>query len=1490
MRGFFLARFNTFCRLFIINMARRAHSVCLILIVGLMGAQGSHAETDLNGHPVKLRWKVAGNNFLYDDHVTACMNMAGVFLSVGEPVERTDSKKSTYKTANCTRLVAFSPTTNEIKASCYGVEFATATASDTAGASDPFGCPIRKVENQCAQSGNPIEIGNQAKLQKSIDWRSPKDSRLEIRRGYYSDAAILETPAADLFGGVWATSLAEAITTTGQDKTVWIGSGERYVFGVSGNTYTPLASDDPYSLTFDATAAEFTLSDGSGMTKTFESLDGGVSGRLLSKNWQDGYQQTFAYDATSGLLDSVSDNRDQVLQITWITQPSGTGSFDTVDRIEIDTNYDGIAFAADVGLNYDYTPTDSASDAYNNHLARLSRVDLEDLVASTSRLQWEYTYNPATLPFQLTSIKDGRSNAGSGFNYAEFEYGSDGRATTTKHPNGSSIENQHTISQISTFQREETNPYGLETTYNFGWIEGAYRPVSVTGAATPNCLGTAMAYDYTPNAGAPEGYVYEKTERNGAITRYTRDARGLVLTKSEDATGIVPRVTSYQWHPTLRLPTQRTTTQMQEDFTYNAVGRMLTYTQTDVLVGSPSNGQTRTWTYTYTPLASGLEVLTSVDGPGLVANGVNDVTTYEYFTDGSLKKVTDPNGLITEILTTNAFGQPTLVRQPDGIEWGFSYDIEGRVLNTVFDPNGSAPLTTSYVYDEIGQITSMTNSLGNTWTYTYDNAKRLIETVNPSGDTATYTHDVTGKVTRTEYSDGTNPATFFESANFDELGRLMETIGGANETLFPTATPKTELDYDVEDNLTVITDPLSNTTTNNYDPLNRITDTLDRGNNTTLMEHNDSDLMTRYTDPRSIDTDFAYNGFGEVLTETSADRGTMSYSYNDRGLVTQMVDGRGIVSNYAYDDGGRLLNRNFSSSPGEDVSFEYDRTFNNGADILGLGKIGRVTDESGFTLTRFRANGSPSLERRQIETATYDTRYNFNNEGNLIWIRYPSQQQVNFVYDADNRVTRVQTRMNVIDPQTGQYPPWDVITRNATYYPNGPIKRMVYGDNNIHTAVYDESYRLFRLRDFLGATELRDVRVNHTLRDNVLNTLDLNDNTEDQRYWYTDREKLKKATGPWGDLIYRYDAVGNRTRLISTPLGGTRSDDIYRFTATSNQTLRIDEPSGHQRIFTHDAAGNVTYDNRSGGGYGYTYNAAGRLKELSIDGVLEAEYLYNANGQQVVRRINSTGHTIHSVHDLNGNRIAEYDYDNTTGASTLIREYIWMGATPVAIIEGGAIFYIRTDHIQRPVFATDNTGAQVWEATYLPFGGIHTAAGNNMDLRFPGQWFQSESGLHQNWMRDYDPTIGRYIQADPLGLVDGASVYGYALQNPGRYVDPRGENSKAGRGPISLIPPGYLDDLSKSGQKMGHAVDQAISSIIDQIREMCFPEDEARSCTDHYAACQGTSLGIPDSGSVWGESACKACFDQCRISGDDDWPDFVRGVERCDYWNLPGGQ
>ncbi len=176
------------------------------------------------------------------------------------------------------------------------------------------------------------------------------------------------------------------------------------------------------------------------------------------------------------------------------------------------------------------------------------------------------------------------------------------------------------------------------------------------------------------------------------------------------------------------------------------------------------------------------------------------------------------------------------------------------------------------------------------------------------------------------------------------------------------------------------------------------------------------------------------------------------------------------------------------------------------------------------------------------------------------------------------------------------------------------------------------------------------------------------------------------------------------------------------------------------------------------------------MATFSINGVLQASYKYDFAGRQVVRAL-SGGATIHSVFDADGNRIAEYD--QTSGA--LIREYVWFDGAAVAVIEGGVVYYIRSDHIGRPVFATNGAGVQVWTASYLPFGGVRTATGTPITLRFPGQWFQSESGLHQNWMRDYNPTTGRYLQADPLGLVDGPSVYGYARQSPGRYTDPTGE-------------------------------------------------------------------------------------------------------------------
>jgi RHS repeat-associated protein len=120
---------------------------------------------------------------------------------------------------------------------------------------------------------------------------------------------------------------------------------------------------------------------------------------------------------------------------------------------------------------------------------------------------------------------------------------------------------------------------------------------------------------------------------------------------------------------------------------------------------------------------------------------------------------------------------------------------------------------------------------------------------------------------------------------------------------------------------------------------------------------------------------------------------------------------------------------------------------------------------------------------------------------------------------------------------------------------------------------------------------------------------------------------------------------------------------------------------------------------------------------------------------------------------------------------------------PLAVISAvntatPATYWVSVDHLNRPVKMTSSTKASVWDAIWQPWGGVHSVSGSaTLDARFPGQWFQTETGLHYNWHRSYDPTLGRYTQPDPLGFVDGPSVYGYAGGSPHRFVDRDGRIS-----------------------------------------------------------------------------------------------------------------
>jgi len=109
-------------------------------------------------------------------------------------------------------------------------------------------------------------------------------------------------------------------------------------------------------------------------------------------------------------------------------------------------------------------------------------------------------------------------------------------------------------------------------------------------------------------------------------------------------------------------------------------------------------------------------------------------------------------------------------------------------------------------------------------------------------------------------------------------------------------------------------------------------------------------------------------------------------------------------------------------------------------------------------------------------------------------------------------------------------------------------------------------------------------------------------------------------------------------------------------------------------------------------------------------------------------------------------------------------------------VSSPAYYYVHTGQIGEPLIVTDASKAKVWDAAVDPWGKPTMLATptQTISLRLPGQWYASESGLHQNWMRDYDPSTGRYIEADLLGIDAGANLYPYIDGNPLNASDPTG--------------------------------------------------------------------------------------------------------------------
>ena len=362
-----------------------------------------------------------------------------------------------------------------------------------------------------------------------------------------------------------------------------------------------------------------------------------------------------------------------------------------------------------------------------------------------------------------------------------------------------------------------------------------------------------------------------------------------------------------------------------------------------------------------------------------------------------------------------------------------------------------------------------------------------------------------------------------------------------------------------------------------------------------------------------------------------------------------------------------------------------------------------------------------------------------------------------------------------------------------------------------------------------------------------------------------DYDALDRVTGDRLDArarSYAYDANHNRRDALIEGL-----PEAYGYAPASNRLTALATPATSQ-VLTQDAAGNLTDD---GAGQTYAYNQAGRLASAETAAGITG-YRYSALGLRT-HKAGATTTVFH--HDAAGRLLAE-----TTADGTPIRSYVWFGDEPLAQLDGPlgseTPTYLHTDHLATPRLGTDPAGIPVWRWESPAFGDAPPSLQlRTVNLRFPGQYYDAETGLHQNWHRDYDPRIGRYVQSDPVGLAGGSNSYGYVQQNPNRHTDPTGQlipAVAAGVAGACARNPACVRAVAATAQA---AVDAVAVGVVmfnddgsdstdlpdndDTVPEQCSDDDEDDNCEALYQSTLRTCA------SLTGRKRF-ACFEAARIN------------------------
>jgi len=810
-------------------------------------------------------------------------------------------------------------------------------------------------------------------------------------------------------------------------------------------------------------------------------------------------------------------------------------------------------------------------------------------------------------------------------------------------------------------------------------------------------------------------------------------------------------------------------------WTYNTRNQLATVSRVD-----PATLASRTVTYTYCESADvtagacpTVGLLTAVDGP---RTDVQDVVTYTYrMTDeatcatapttcpwrkGDLWKTANALNQVAEVASRDGAGRPKSTVDANGVTTDVEYNIRGwTAALKIRGTNGASESDdriTRFWYYPFGAIKRALQSDGMDAAFTYDAAERLIAVGDNRGNTIQYSLNAAGDRTGENVVDASGTIRQTLSRTYDTLGRLQSQVDAYSHA--------TTFEYDAEGLPTRTTDALLRKTDTTNDPLGRTTLTVADVSGIaaqTHVQYDALDRVARVTDPKGLDTVYTYNGFDDLVQLQSPDTGVATSDYDIAGNRTSTTDARGVTTAILYDVLSRPTAMDYPGTA-EDVAYLYDTPTTDCAagETFLTGRLSRMSDGSGSTSYCYNRFGDLVRKVQRTNGQALTLQWAVLANGRLASMTYPDGAVVDFVRDYQGRTTGLG-----VTPLGGTR---QSLLGSATYHPFGPVAQWTWGNARVMNRMLNLNGQPGIVQD----TAPGGLSLGYQF-DEVGNLKWLRDGDQADPplrvYGYDALSRLTSAQDGTTNAVlqaYAYDATGNRT---SRTLGA--SAQTYTYGTTDHKLQGV---AGVTRAY--DAMGNTTAI--GGTTKEFVYNQAGRMSAVKAGGVQTASYGYNGRGERVSKTAGSQ--TVLTLYTPDGRWLGDY---GATGQP--LQQMVWFGDLPVGLLTGAGagqkLHYVEPDALGSPRVVIDpvrNVTVWRWELAGEAFGDtapVQDPDGDSVafvfDMRFPGQRYDSATGMNYNYFRDYDPATGRYLESDPIGLSGGIATYVYAESMPNNSMD-----------------------------------------------------------------------------------------------------------------------